>query len=108
MGKDQEGREALLTQLVSARLFRQVSARLMDRLGLTEYIAEKLTDKAVEETWRSLDEYDSQGRSASERGVPTGVLARIGLLEAATSRSRTGCGGHRERRRVVARSQQGR
>ena len=62
MGKEQEGREALLTQLVSAKLFRHVSARLMERLGLTQYVAEDLTSKAVEETWRSLDEYDPEGR----------------------------------------------
>ena len=63
MGKRQETRDALLAQLVGPDLFRQVSARLMDRLGLTQYVAEDLTSKAVEETWRSLDEYDPEGRS---------------------------------------------
>lgn len=63
MGKSQEARDALLAQLFSPGLFRGVSARLMDRLGLTEYVAERLADKAVEETWRALDEYDPEGRS---------------------------------------------
>jgi DNA-directed RNA polymerase specialized sigma24 family protein len=63
MGENQEDRDRLLARLASPRFFEAIRARLMDRLGLSQYVAENVASDAIDWAWQNLDVYDPGGLS---------------------------------------------
>ena len=63
MGKNQQDRDQLLARFASPRFFEAIRVRLMDRLGLSQYVVENVTSGAIDWAWQNLDPYDSRGLS---------------------------------------------
>lgn len=63
MGENKEDREHVLARLASPRFFEGIRARLMERLGLSQYVAEDVASDAIEWAWKHVDTYDARGLS---------------------------------------------